>query len=129
MLEKRIETYKDIFMLAECLGYSSDKGPIPFTKSLETIRWEDFDYEQQSMMKMVALAETEEPKILVEGEDQGDEMLIIVEGYVNRGLEILERKVLASETAGADRLDKIIELLVSAYENADEENMLKEIMG
>ena len=58
-------------------------------------------------------------------------MLNIVEGYANRGLEILERKILASETAGADRLDKIIELLMSAYPTEDdqEENIIKEIMG
>lgn len=129
--QPNFETYKDIFMLAACLGHSSGKEAIPFTKSSEAISWEVFGDMQQSMIKIIALAETEDPKILVEGDDQGDRMLNIVEGYANRGLEILERKILASETAGADRLDKIIELLMSAYPSEDdqEENILKEIMG
>lgn len=43
----------------------------------------------------------------------------------------MEGKILISETAGADRLDIIFELLMSAYPTDDdqEEDILKEIMG
>ena len=129
--QPNFEYLKDVFMLAVCLGYASKEEPIPFSKTSDAIPWEVFDYQQQCTMKIIALAETEDPKILVDGEDQGSEMLDIVEGYANRGLEILKRKILASESAGADRLDKIIELLMSPYKIDDDqkENILRELMN
>lgn len=126
------ESYADIFTLAACLGYAKGEGPLPLKKAgkdPEPMRWEAFGDYQQSVLKMIALAKTEDPKILVEGDEQGDKMLQIVEEYANRGLEILQRKVVEQEDRGLERLDIIVELLMWAYEAEDvEKDILRDMM-
>ena len=116
--EYNFEFFKDVFMLAACMGFE-EGTPVPFSKSLEPIQWEIFSEDQRYMMKMIALADTQDHTILVEGDDDGDRMLRIVESYANRGLELIEKKINEETAKGVNRLDVIVEMLMSGYEGIE----------
>ncbi|MFC1876241.1 DNA phosphorothioation-associated protein 4 [Thermodesulfobacteriota bacterium] len=115
------ESMKDLFILAACIGYQSGEQKL-FDKTSDQIRWEDFKQDHQNIMKMIAFAETKDHRILLEGEDKGDKMLKIVEHYANKGLEILENRIINSEDRGEERLDTLIELVLNEYEQKEADN-------
>jgi dnd system-associated protein 4 len=128
--EYNFEFFKDIFILAACMGFE-EGSPAPFSKTLEPIQWEIFSEDQRYMMKMIALADTKDHTILVEGDDDGDRMLKIVEGYANRGLEIIEKKINEGNAKGINRLDTIVEMLMSGYDGVElegEPDILEQIV-
>jgi dnd system-associated protein 4 len=117
-----------VFVLAACLGYYYDKSE-EFKKSSEQIAWELFDKSEQDIMKAIALISKGDPSIILE--ENSDEMLTIIENYASGGLEVLNEKILKEEAHGAERLDALINLLVSPYEEAEEEtpeDILKRFM-
>jgi dnd system-associated protein 4 len=128
--EYNFEFYKDVFILAACMGYS-EGNPMSFSKSSEPIQWETFNEDQRYMMKMIALAATKDHTVLIEGEDEGDRMLQIIEGYANRGLQIIEKKMKETSSKGINRLDSIIEMLMGGYEGVElegEQDLLEQIV-
>lgn len=89
------KTYKDALLFAACLGFSREKR-IPFSKSGETIRLQEFSGEfNRTVLNTIAIAETSDPTYM--GKDKEDEKLKIFEEYACGGLEILKNEIWESK--------------------------------
>ena len=105
------EQLSSVVVLAACLGYEKNKRTA-FANTGETIRWETFSEDYQNMLKIIALAASQDTAILSTDNDNGDAMLTIIEEYANGGLEILKEKIIDEEKKGLHRLDKFFELII-----------------
>ncbi len=74
------ETFKDIFMLAACLGHQNGRR-VPTTKSGSEIRLSVFTEDDIAILKAIAIAETGDVDVLT----RFGEILSIAEEYANAG--------------------------------------------
>jgi dnd system-associated protein 4 len=84
------ETYKDVFLLAACLGYKNGRRRKLSPGSKTTIRLDVFREEGVGLMKAIAIAETKDVIVL----QQLNDVLTIVEEYANSGIYDLKAQLL-----------------------------------
>lgn len=115
------ETYKDVFMMAACIGYQHDKR-VPFDSTAEQIAWTVFSGQTDlPIINAIALDATKDVSILLDDEETFDRKLTIVEEYCNGGLEILKEKLLDSTGNAHDNFMNMI------YETREDEKTLTDI--
>lgn len=103
------ETYKDVFMMAACVGFSM-RSRVSFERSAEPIAMSVFSGNNDlPIINAIAFQETGDVGVLLGDEEAFDKKLTIVEEYANGGLDLLRHKVL--EIAG-DPLDNLISFLL-----------------
>lgn len=124
------ETYADIIVFAASLGYKRKKSlPLGgFAKKPEPIRQSTFyNRGYDTVINLLAISHTKDPKILASDEESVSEKLRIFEEYANGGLEILQDKIKGS----VDYLETILLLLASERNSSqigDEEFDLSDLM-
>ncbi|HEY3364928.1 MAG TPA: DNA phosphorothioation-associated protein 4 [Symbiobacteriaceae bacterium] len=102
------ETYKDILMMAACVGFKLDKR-VPFEQTAEQIEWDVFSGRTDlPIINAIALKETGDVNILLEDDETFDRKFVILEEYANGGFEELKRRLLDSP---GDALDNLIALI------------------
>ncbi|GAB4267418.1 MAG: hypothetical protein Kow0080_09530 [Candidatus Promineifilaceae bacterium] len=79
--EAPFETFKDIFMLAACLGFRNGRRSRP-TKPDSEIRASVFTEDDMAILKAIAIAETGDIEVLA----REGEVLAIAEEYANIGI-------------------------------------------
>lgn len=106
------ETYADVMIFAASLGYKRKKivpleevakKPEPIRPSIFTHRGYD------SVINLLAISYTKDPKVLGSDEESRNEKIRIFEEYANGGLEILRDNLKGS----VDYLETILLLLIS----------------
>lgn len=98
------ETYKDIFMMAACIGFHLGKRE-PFEQSSEPIAWTVFNGQTDlPIINAIALCETKDVTILLDDENNFDRKLAIIEEYANAGLTLLKERIIDSPGNAADNL-------------------------
>ena len=129
--ELNLERFSDVFTLAASIGFKHNKF-VPFDKSAETIRWETFREHSQVALRMMAFAHTNDPEVILQGNEGGEnKMLEVVEGFANGGCDILQKEIIDAGEGGTDRLTAIMELIMSGYEDKESissEDILKEFI-
>ncbi|MEH2102554.1 MAG: DNA phosphorothioation-associated protein 4 [Nostoc sp.] len=106
------DTYADVMVFAASLGAKRKKSvPLEeFAKKPEPIRQSIFiNRGYDTVINLLAISHTRDPKILASDEDSENEKLKIFEEYANGGLEILKDKLQGS----VDYLETILLLLAS----------------
>lgn len=81
---------KDVFMVAACLGYNKgNHKSFPPGKIASTIRAEVFKEKELDILKAIALAHTNEIRVLEKGHDEivSSQVLTIAEEYAHGGIE------------------------------------------
>jgi|TARA_B100002003_G_C13837415_1_gene411160 dnd system-associated protein 4 len=117
--ELNLERFSDVFTLAASIGFKHNKF-VPFDKSAETIRWETFREHSQVALRMMAFAHTNDPEVILQGNEGGEnKMLEVVEGFANGGCDILQKEIIDAGEGGTDRLTAIMELIMSGYEDKE----------
>jgi len=91
--EAPFETFKDIFMLAACLGFQNGRR-VPTIKSGSEIRLSVFTEDDIAILKAIAIAETGDVEILA----RFGEILTIAEEYANA--DIYEVKAYLMDEGG-----------------------------
>lgn len=87
-------TYKDVFMLSGVVGFMENKRK-EFNSQAEGINWNIFNLDtDEPIINAVALAETDDLKILLDDDDTFDRKMTIFEEYAAGGLEIVYKKVM-----------------------------------
>lgn len=106
----------DVLTFAAVLGLK-EKKRIPFTESLEPIRQDVFNRNgYDTVINLIAVAETNDPKILLISEEEEDLRITIFEEYANGGLEYL-----LGELRGAvDPLEHLLLLISQERTQRDE---------
>ncbi len=99
------ETFKDIFMLAVCLGCANGRS-IPTTKSGSEIRLSVFTEDDIAILKAIAIAKTGDVDILTRFGD----ILSIAEEYANAGIHEVKAYLM---DAGGRPLWNLVNLLHS----------------
>mgnify|MGYP001300364375 CR=1 FL=1 len=129
--ELNLERFSDVFTLAASIGFKHNKF-VPFDKSAETIRWETFREHSQVALRMMAFAHTNDPEVILQGNEGGEnKMLEVVEGFANGGCDILQKEIIDAGESGIDRLTAIMELIMTGYEDKESisnEEILKQFI-
>lgn len=83
-------TYKDVFLLAACLGFQSGRRKQLAGGSKTTIRLDVFREEGMSLLKAIAIAETGDVAVL----RQSNDVLTLVEEYAQSGIYDVKAQLL-----------------------------------
>ncbi|MCY4260116.1 MAG: DNA phosphorothioation-associated protein 4 [Rhodobacteraceae bacterium] len=114
-------TIRELLCFAALLGYSEHRRlPLDKKRGVEDISYQQFErVDAEDLIYLIALAETQDPEILKEGEES--HCAEIFEEYVNGGLQIIKE---AMNRFGGEYPDRdILELLKGrGFLNTDEGN-------
>lgn len=120
-------TNADVYALATMIGYYYKKRK-PFIKTAIAQHWEYFSPDQQKMLRVLALVESNKVEILTE--EQEKDFSLIIEEYACAGLEIMKNKLGNNIDAGINKIDAIFELLMLplSVDNGNPENILEKMI-
>jgi dnd system-associated protein 4 len=91
---KIFNTYKDLFMMAACIGYKYGRRE-PFEQTSEAIQWPVFNEQSDlPIINSIALMETRDVNILMNDDETFDIKISIVEEYANGGLKLIQEKII-----------------------------------
>jgi dnd system-associated protein 4 len=87
------QTYVDVMVFAAALGAKRKKRVplVEFARDLDPIRRDYFDNNRcELLINLLAIAETQDQKILADEEKADEQRIKVFEEYANGGLEILQ---------------------------------------
>jgi len=100
------ESYPNLFVLAACTGFVKDKRkPLSEDSDKGETLWEFYSKEEKMAINSIALAESSDPKLLIDSEKEYLEKKVeIAEEYANGGIEILKNELLEKPGSPLDNL-------------------------
>lgn len=91
-------TYADVLIFAAALGFRHQKrSPLGKFSRKDPDPIPQDQFKNRSIIDLIAIAETHDPKILASDEEADQKKVKIFQEYANGGLELLQREVHAVE--------------------------------
>jgi len=118
------KSYKDLFVLAVCVGYVNNERK-PLSEKSGEIRWEYLTRENKMVIDSIALSESADPKLLIDSnQDYLEKKVTIAEEYANGGIDVLKNELL--EKPGSP-LENLISYMNKVSKLEEKEGYLKKI--